>query len=77
MLYFPLVDTILPDWVPFWGGERFEFFRPVFNLADTAISTGVIAILLFYRKFFTGSKKKEEQSEESREGWELVNQESN
>ncbi len=62
MLYFPLIDTVWPDWVPGIGGQRFEFFKPVFNLADTAISTGVIAILLFYRKFFTHSKK--EQSEQ-------------
>ena len=57
MLYFPLFDTILPDWIPFIGGNRFEFFRPVFNLADSSIFTGVTAILLFFRKFFTSSKK--------------------
>lgn len=59
MLYFPLVDTVWPSWVPGVGGQRFEFFKPVFNLADTAISTGVIAILVFYRKFFTNPKKEE------------------
>ena len=37
MFYFPMVDTILPQWFPFWGGDRFEFFRPVFNVADAAI----------------------------------------
>lgn len=57
MLYFPLFDTILPDWIPGIGGNRFQFFKPVFNLADTSISTGVIAILLFFRKFFTSPKK--------------------
>lgn len=41
MLYFPVIDTILPEWVPFRGGERFIFFRPVFNIADASISTGV------------------------------------
>jgi signal peptidase II len=41
MLYFPLVDTQWPDSFPFWGGERLVFFRPIFNLADAAISTGV------------------------------------
>lgn len=76
MLYFPLIDTTLPDWFPLWGGERFEFFRPVFNLADTSISVGVIAILLFYRKFFTGSKKKVNVTDEMKtEGWEAVSQE--
>ncbi len=52
MLYFPLIDTMLPSWVPIWGGERFEFFRPVFNIADAAITTGVISMLLFHRRFF-------------------------
>src|SRR5690606_38998518 len=32
MLYFPMLDTVLPEWVPFWGGDRFQFFRPVFNI---------------------------------------------
>lgn len=58
MLYFPLYDGILPSWVPFWGGERFIFFRPVFNIADAAISVGVIAILLFQKRFL--AKKTEE-----------------
>ena len=52
MLYFPMIDTVLPEWFPFWGGERFQFFRPVFNLADASISSGVISILLFHRRFF-------------------------
>jgi signal peptidase II len=53
MLYFPIItNTHFPDWVPMWGGEDFEFFRPIFNLADAAISTGIICILLFQKKFF-------------------------
>ena len=52
MLYFPLIDTILPDWIPYMGGERFQFFRPVFNIADAAISTGVFAIILFRKRLF-------------------------
>jgi signal peptidase II len=52
MLYFPIVDTYIPEWFPIWKGERFEFFRPVFNIADAAISTGIIAILLFQKRFF-------------------------
>ncbi len=51
MLYFPLFDGTLPSWVPFWGGEHFIFFRPVFNIADAAISVGVITILLFQKRF--------------------------
>lgn len=52
MLYFPLVNGVLPEWVPFWGGERIMFFKPVFNIADTAITLGVINILIFQRSFF-------------------------
>lgn len=51
MLYFPLIDTTLPDWVPFWGGRSFSFFEPVFNIADAAISCGVITLLLFQKRF--------------------------
>lgn len=58
MFYFPLIDSTLPEWFPFWGGERFQFFRPVFNLADSAISVGVASIIIFHRKFFKQEKKK-------------------
>lgn len=46
MLYFPLIQTTIPDWFPFWAGESFEFFRPVFNIADAAISIGFVLILI-------------------------------
>ncbi len=53
MLYFPIISGAhYPSWFPFWGGEDFEFFRPVFNLADASISTGVISLLVFQKKFF-------------------------
>jgi signal peptidase II len=52
MLYFPLIKGHFPLWFPVWGGEDFEFFRPIFNIADAAISGGVITILIFQRKFF-------------------------
>ena len=52
MLYFPLIDSRFPSWLPIWGGQDFEFFSPVFNLADASISIGVIAILLWQSKFF-------------------------
>lgn len=55
MLYFPIINSHFPSWVPFVGGEAFEFFSPVFNIADASISTGVIAILLFQRRFFKQS----------------------
>ena len=50
MLYFPIIDTVLPDWVPFYGGEPYVFFSPVFNIADSSISVAVALLLLFYRK---------------------------
>lgn len=52
MLYFPMVDTFLPEWMPFWGGERFQFFKPVFNIADSSISVGIMSLLIFQRGFF-------------------------
>ena len=52
MFYFPIINSHFPDWMLFWGGEHFIFFRPVFNLADAAISLGVINLLLFHRSFF-------------------------
>lgn len=53
MLYFPIItNSHYPSWIPIVGGEEFEFFRPVFNVADMAISVGVIAILIFQNTFF-------------------------
>lgn len=52
MLYFPVINTHLPEWVPFLGGRHFIFFRPVFNVADTAITTGVFTIIFFQKRYF-------------------------
>jgi len=52
MLYFPLFDGWFPDWFPIWGGDYFMFFRPVFNVADSAITVGVAIIILFQKSFF-------------------------
>jgi len=52
MLYFPIIHSTYPNWVPWLGGKPFEFFSPVFNIADMSISTGLIIILLFQKRFF-------------------------
>jgi len=59
MLYFPLIEGRYPEWVPKLGGNPFIFFRPVFNIADSAVSVGIFSILLFYRNTF--NKKAEEK----------------
>jgi signal peptidase II len=57
MLYFPLISAQYPSWFPFVGGDDFIFFRPVFNIADSSITTGVFILLIFQKKFLG---KKEE-----------------
>ncbi len=58
MLYFPIITNAhYPSWVPFVGGDEFEFFRPVFNIADASISAGVITILVFQNRFFKKPKQ--------------------
>jgi signal peptidase II len=52
MLYFPVIHGYFPSWFPGRGGEEFIFFRPIFNLADTSISVGILTILIWQKKFF-------------------------
>lgn len=68
MLYFPIFSGYFPDWFPFWGGERFLFFKPVFNIADTAITLGVINILLFQRSFFSNVHEEEQNGPQEEAG---------
>jgi signal peptidase II len=56
MLYFPIIKSHFPGWVPVVGGDDFEFFSPIFNIADASISVGVITLLVFQKRFF---KKRE------------------
>jgi signal peptidase II len=63
MLYFPVLKGTYPTWLPIWGGEDFEFFRPVFNLADAAISGGVISIFVFQGKMLSKGKTLEDEIE--------------
>jgi signal peptidase II len=60
MLYVPIIENKpLPSWIPFWGGENFTFFSPIFNLADASISVGVVIILLFQKTFFRDEEEVE------------------
>lgn len=61
MFYFPILRGHYPEWFPFWGGNSFVFFRPVFNIADSSITIGVFILLFFQNRFF----KKEETEEET------------
>lgn len=63
MLYFPLFTFTWPSWMPWFGGHEFSFFDPVFNIADAAITVGMIAIVLFYTRYI-GDEKKEKKTAE-------------
>jgi len=59
MLYFPVIKGHYPAWVPVFGGDDFEFFRPIFNIADASITTGVLSILVFQKRFFKQQNSQE------------------
>jgi signal peptidase II len=63
MLYFPILQGTYPDWVPLWGGQEFLFFRPVFNIADSAITLGVVLLIISQRESIFGRKKKTDSQE--------------
>lgn len=52
MFYFPIIQGYYPDWFPIWKGQEFIFFRPVFNIADSAITVGVFILIIFQKRFF-------------------------
>lgn len=62
MFYFPIIDTTWPEWLPWIGGDRFTFFDPVFNIADSYITVAVIYLIFFQSKFFMSLDGKKEQS---------------
>lgn len=57
MLYFPIFEATWPGWMPLVGGKDFEFFSPIFNIADASISAGVITLLIFQKRFFRKTSK--------------------
>lgn len=72
MFYCPIIETTYPTWFPFVGGKEFLFFRPVFNVANSAITVSVFLLLIFYKRIFGESileslklKKKSSNSETS------------
>ena len=64
MFWFPIMEGNFPEWLPFWGGDHFLFFRPVFNVADASISVGIAMIFIFYKKFFNKNVKEIETNPE-------------
>jgi len=63
MFYFPIIQGVYPDWFPLKGGETFIFFRPVFNIADSSISVGVLLLIIFQKRFFKKSKNTNTENE--------------
>lgn len=64
MLYFPLFSFTWPDWMPWVGGEDFLFFQPIFNLADAAITVGMLVVILFYPKQLSAPEKSDDDASE-------------
>ena len=52
MLSVHLFEGVYPKWIPIIGGNPYIFFSPIFNIADSAITTGVITILVFQKRYF-------------------------
>lgn len=65
MLYFPIFDFFWPKWMPFVGGNYFEFFSPVFNIADSSIFIGVVIILVMQKRFFKEKPATEETANDN------------
>ncbi len=63
MFYFPLFETTLPSWLPFWGGEKFVFFDAIFNIADAAITVGAIWFIVDLAFFAPKKSSKEEEGD--------------
>jgi signal peptidase II len=66
MLYFPMVHSTFPQWIPFLGGKEFEFFSPIFNIADASISIGVLTLLAFQKRFLQTTETEPAQTEDEK-----------
>ncbi len=71
MLYFPIIEGHFPQWFPLWGGEEFIFFRPVFNIADSSITIGVLILIIFQKKIFQKSEAENVPGDVNTEGAEV------
>jgi signal peptidase II len=67
MFYFPIFTGQYPNWFPIWGGEDFIFFRPVFNVADSSISVGVVLLIIFQKRFFNNPEKEKKENTDTKE----------
>ena len=67
MFYFPIFEGFWPQWVPYFGGNKFAFFEPVFNIADAAISVGLAILIIFQRKFYVSKRPVAIDDEETEE----------
>lgn len=65
MFYFPLFEFDWPQWMPFVGGQHFEFFSAIFNVADAAITIGVIWLMVYF--LFFAPKEENAPEEEKNE----------
>src|SRR5699024_1130116 len=63
MVYFSLFSFYWPDWIRWIGGDRFDFFCPVFHIADSALSVGVVCMILFYHRYLSSENKQVVKSE--------------
>lgn len=67
MLYFPIIQAHFPAWMPGVGGEEFTFFSPVFNLADSSISLGVVWMIIFEKHYFKTNRERVKEDDHNSE----------